>query len=84
MIVGGLSRAAARNSGSDQDPAELDEHVLEGRLGLGALPRPGRAAVVDVGWVVPVPGVPADDQGVHQEREGDGCSAPLSVATATG
>ena len=26
----------------------------------------GRAAVVDVGWVVPVPGVPADDQGVQR------------------
>ena len=56
----------------DQGPAQLDEHVLEGLLGLGPVPGLGGAAVIDVSRVVAVAGVPADDQGVDQEREWDG------------
>jgi len=82
----GLSWASAGNPGGDQDPAELDEHVLEGGLGLGAVPGLGGAAVVDVGGVVAVPGVPADDQRVHQQGEGDGAldGAPDPVAGLAG
>jgi len=48
-------------SGRDHGPAELDEHVLEGGLGLGAVPGLGGAAVIDVGWVVAGAGVLDDD-----------------------
>ena len=63
MLAGGLSWAACGKPGGDEGPAELDEHVLEGRLDLGPVPGLAGAAVVDVGRVVAVPGVPDDDQG---------------------
>ena len=76
----------AGKSGGDQDPAKLDEHVLEGRLGLGAVPGLGGAAVIDVSRVMAVPGVPQDDQGVHEQGERDGAldGAPDPVAGLAG
>jgi hypothetical protein len=50
-LLRGLTRAAWRKPGGDHCPAELDEHVLEGRLGLGPVPGLGGAAVIDVGRV---------------------------------
>jgi hypothetical protein len=48
----GLARAAWWKTGGDHRPAQLDEHVLEGGLGLGPVPGLGGAAVIDVGGVV--------------------------------
>ena len=45
----GLTRAVWRKPGGDHRAAQLDEHVLEGRLGLGPVPGLGGAAVVDIG-----------------------------------
>ena len=47
---GGLGRAWAAKSGGDDDPAELDGHVVVGRLGLRGVPAgPGLArATADV------------------------------------
>src|ERR1035437_10203497 len=70
--VGGLSWVCRRKTGRYQGPAELDDHVFKGRLGLFGVPRLLGAAGVDVGRVVAVPGVPADDQGVDEQRERDG------------
>jgi hypothetical protein len=55
LVVCGLTWAAWGKSRGDYGPAQLDEHVLEGRLGLGAVPGLGGAAVIDVGGVVTVP-----------------------------
>src|SRR6266702_4079781 len=70
FVVGGLAWDGSGKPGRDDDPAELDEHVLEGRLGLVAVPRLVVAAGVDVGGVVAVPGVPHHDQGVHCSANG--------------
>ncbi len=47
LLVSGLSWATARKSCRDQGPAQLDEHVLEGGLCLGAVPGLRGPAVVD-------------------------------------
>lgn len=44
LVVCGLTRAAWGKPRGDYRPAQLDEHVLEGRLGLGAVPGLGGAA----------------------------------------
>lgn len=72
FVGGGLSWAGGGKSGGDHDAPELDEHVLEGRLGLFAVPGLVVAAGVDVGLVVAVPGVPHHDQGMDRQRERDG------------
>src|SRR6266566_3277598 len=67
----GWCAAGPGNPGGDHDAAELGEHVLEGGLGFGGVPRLGRAAAGNVGVVVTVPGVPDHDQraGQHGERD---------------
>jgi hypothetical protein len=72
LLGRGLARAVWRKPGGDHRPAQLDEHVLEGGLGLGPVPELGGAAVIDVGRVVAVAGVPDDGQGVHEQGERDG------------
>ena len=86
MLGCGLARAAWRKPGGYHRPAQLDEHVLEGRLGLGPVPGLGGAAVIGVGRVVAVAGVPDDDQGGHEQRERDGAlgGAPDAVAGLAG
>src|SRR6266699_3895425 len=66
FVVGRLAWDGSGKSGRDEGAAELDEHVLEGRLGLFAVPGLVVAAGVDVGLVVAVPGVPHHDQGMDQ------------------
>src|SRR6266702_1743689 len=44
FVVGGLAWDGSGKPGRDDDPAELDEHVLEGRLGLVAVPRASMSA----------------------------------------
>lgn len=52
--------------------SELAEHVGQGRLGLGPVPRAGDLAGVDVGGAPSPDGVPDDRQRLDQERERDG------------
>jgi hypothetical protein len=52
--------------------AELGEHVFEGRLGLGPIPRLGESTVVGVIGVMAVQGIPNHDQGLDQHPERDG------------
>src|SRR5712691_245328 len=86
FVVGGLAWDGGGKSGGDDDPAELDEHVLEGRLGLFAVPRLVITPGVDVGRVVPGPGVPQHDQGMDKQRERDGPldRDPAAITCLTG
>ena len=57
--------------GDDQGLAQLGDHVVEGRLGLGPVPRLAELAVEGVVGVVAVRGIPNDDQGLDQHPERD-------------
>src|SRR6266498_5602822 len=58
--------------GGDEEAAELDDHVEVGRFGLGGVPGGVPAAGGDVVGVLCGEGVPAGDQAVGDESEGDG------------
>ena len=68
----GLAWPYGRKSCGEELAAEPGEHVGGAGLGLGGVPRQQHAAPGDVGGIVGVAGVPADQQGLHQESERDG------------
>ena len=71
MIVWRVAWADGGKSGLEELAAELGEHVDDGGLVLGAVPRAEEAAA-DVGGVVAEAGVPADQQRLDQEAKRDG------------
>lgn len=62
----------AANLCCDKGSAELDQHVFEGRLVLGAIPGLGGAAPGEVVAMVAIQGVPEYDEAVDGELERHG------------
>lgn len=69
--------------GGDEQPAEFDDHVEVGRFGFGGVPGCVSAAGGDVVVVIGGgEGVPAGDQAVGDESEGDGAFDGAAGAVA--
>jgi hypothetical protein len=86
-LRGGLLRAWIPKSGGDDDPAELDGHVVVRRFGLrGVPPSPGPVAGHVVGGVA-VQRVPEGDHAETDQPERDGSfhgtTCPISRLTHT-
>ena len=78
FLRGGLLRAWAAKSRGDDDPAELDGHVVVGRFGLRGVPAGPSPVPDDVTGAVTVQGVPDGDHAKTDQPERHG---PLHGAT---
>ena len=76
----GLTRAVWRKPGGDHRAAQLDQHVLEGRLGLGPVPGLAARRSPTSAGAVALPCVPDDDQGVHEQGEREGALDGVAAA----
>src|SRR3954454_12893471 len=72
FLRGGLLRAWAAKSRGDDDPAELDGHVVVGGFGLRGVPAGSSTVTGHVVGCVPVQGVPEGDQAETDQPEGHG------------
>src|SRR5215471_13658292 len=82
LLGGGVCAGTRGNSGGDHGAAQLGEHVLEGGLGLGAVPGLVTAARGEGVPGVAVPGVPGDDQGADDQGKWHGALDGAAGAVA--
>ncbi|MDT7683508.1 MAG: hypothetical protein QOG57_3818 [Pseudonocardiales bacterium] len=72
LFGGGIDLRVCTIFGGDEDPSELDEHVLVAGVGLGGIPASPASVLGHDGGVVAGQVVPDDDQALGEQPERDG------------